>query len=390
MEELKPFIKKLSFNKIIDNKFDLVKSKYYNEPLFSLGYHYYLKQVRQKLNSDDLINRNFYLVLSNFEINVPEYEDDLEKLLKKKLKLENFYSRDFFKIWEILSYFDILSDGSMKTLCLSENGGFISGINYFREYYFSSKSDKLSYEFKGKKEEFKLKDTKFNKLDKNKPLEIFETSNSLLTVTDINKFIKDNKILNIDLITCNGSDKEEIYLYKYLLSNILLVLKVQSKNGNFILRLNDIYTNFTLKMINILHDCYKEVYICKPLFSRDYTNEKYLICKNLNMSDKDKNNLISKLEKILNDFNKSNLVITDLISDKVYEMEEIKSIVSINNNLSNNEHNNINKIIDYRNKKNYFGEEYNKFRNNQIKNTDWWFNTFIKKNYKELIKNFTK
>ena len=69
------------------------------------------------------------------------------------------------------------------------------------------------------------------------------------------------------------------------------------------------------------------------------------------MSDKDKNNLISKLEKILNDFNKSNLVITDLISDKVYEMEEIKSIISINNNLSNNEHNNINKIIDYRNKK---------------------------------------
>ena len=390
MEDLKPFIQKLSFNKIIDNKFDLVKSKYYNEPLFSLGYHYYLKQVRQKLNSDDLINRNFYLVLSNFEINVPEYEDDLEKLLKKKLKLENFYSRDFFKVWEILSYFDILSDGGMKTLCLSENGGFISGINYFREYYFSSKSDKLSYEFKGKKEEFKLKDTKFNKLDKNKPLESFETSNSLLTVTDINKFIKDNKLLNIDLITCNGSDKDEIYLYKYLLSNILLVLKVQSKNGNFILRLNDIYTNFTLKMINILHDCYKEVYICKPLFSRDYTNEKYLICKNLNMSDKDKNNLISKLEKILNDFNKSNLVITDLISDKVYEIEEIKSIVSINNNLSNNEHNNINKIIDYRNKKNYFGEEYNKFRNNQIKNTDWWFNTFIKKNYKELIKNFTK
>ena len=390
MEDLKPFIQKLSFNKIINNKFDLVKSKYYNEPLFSLGYHYYLKQVRQKLNSDDLINRNFYLVLSNFEINVPEYEDDLEKLLKKKLKLENFYSRDFFKVWEILSYFDILSDGGMKTLCLSENGGFISGINYFREYYFSSKSDKLSYEFKGKKEEFKLKDTKFNKLDKNKPLESFETSNSLLTVTDINKFIKDNKILNIDLITCNGSDKDEIYLYKYLLSNILLVLKVQSKNGNFILRLNDIYTNFTLKMINILHDCYKEVYICKPLFSRDYTNEKYLICKNLNISDKDKNNLISKLEKILNDFNKSNLVITDLISDKVYEMEEIKSIVSINNNLSNNEHNNINKIIDYRNKKNYFGEEYNKFRNNQIKNTDWWFNTFIKKNYKELIKNFTK
>jgi len=389
MEKYKPFIQKLFFNKIIDNNFDIIKSKYNNEPLFSLGYHYYLKQVREKLNSDDLINRIFYLIVNNFEVNIPEYEDDLESKFKKKLKLENFYSRDFFKIWEILTYFNLLGDKSISSLCLSENGGFIQGIHYFREYYFNVKNDKLSYENKSKKEDFKVKDNRFTKLDKNKPLENFENSNSLLTVLDINKFIKDNKLSNLDLITCNGSDKDEVYLYKYLISNILLVLKLQSKSGNFILRLSDIYTNFTLKLINILHDCYKEVFICKPLFSRSHINEKYLICSNFSINEKDKTNLINKLEKVLNDFNKSNSVITDIISNKNYNVNELKEIVNLNNFLSNNEHNHINKIIEYRNKKNYFGEEYHNYKNNQIKNTNWWFDTFIKKNYKELL-NFHK
>ena len=388
MEGYKPFIQKLSFNKIIDNKFDLVTSKYYNEPLFSLGYHYYLKQVREKLNSDDLINRMFYLIVNNFEVNIPEYDDDLENKLQKKIKIDNFYSRDFLKIWEMLTYFNLVGDKSIKSLCLSENGGFIQGIYYFRDYYFSVKNDKLSYEYKNKKEDFKVKDNKFTNLDKNKPLEKFESSNSLLTVSDINKFIKDNKLSNLDLITCNGSDKDEIYLYKYLISNILLVLKLQSKSGNFILRLSDIYTNFTLKLINILHDCYKEVFVCKPLFSRSHINEKYLVCSNFNLSEKDNLKLINKLEKVLNDFNKSNSVITDSISTKSYDVNELKEIVNLNNYLSNNEHNHINKIIEYRNKKNYFGEEYHNYKNNQIKNSEWWFDTFIKKNYKELISSY--
>lgn len=386
MAEYKPFVQKLKFNKIISEKFDTIKSHYFNEPLFNLGYHYYLKQVRQKLNSDDLLKRIFYLIINKFEISIPDYENDLENKLKKKLKIEHFYSRDFLKIWEIFSFFNIVDDKSLKSLCLSENGGFVQGIHYFREYYFNNKNDKLSYEFKNKKEDFQIKNNKFTKMDNNNPLENFNISNSLLTVLDINKFIKDNKLSNLDLITSNGSDKGESFSYKYLVSNLLLVMKLQNKGGKFILRLGDIYTSFTVKIINILYDCYKEVYLFKPLFSREYTNEKYLICINFNLSDKDKTNLISKLEKLLDEFNKSKFVITDFISSKNYDSDELKDLINLNNFLSNNEHNNINKIIEYRNKKNYFGEEYHSYKENQIKNSDYWYDTFIKKNYKELIK----
>ena len=207
----------------------------------------------------------------------------------------------------------------------------------------------------------------------------------MLTVIDINKFIKDNKLSNLDLITSNGSDKGESFSYKYLVSNLLLVMKLQNKGGKFILRLGDIYTSFTVKIINILNDCYKEIYLFKPLFSREYTNEKYLICINFILSDKDKTNLTSKLEKLLDEFNKNKFVITDFITSKNYDSDELKDIINLNNLLSNNEHNNINKIIEYRNKKNYFGEEYHIYKENQIKNSDYWYDTFIRKNYKELL-----
>ena len=40
-------------------------------------------------------------------------------------------------------------------------------------------------------------------------------------------------------------------------------------------------------------------------------------------------------------------VITDFISSKNYDSDELKDIINLNNFLSNKEHNNINKIIEY-------------------------------------------
>ena len=55
MSKYIPYIKKLTFsNNIIDNDFDIIGSGYENQPLFNLGYHYYTKQVREKMNDDEL------------------------------------------------------------------------------------------------------------------------------------------------------------------------------------------------------------------------------------------------------------------------------------------------------------------------------------------------
>ena len=61
MSKYIPYIKKLTFsNNIIDNNFDVIDSGYENQPLFSLGYHYYTNQVREKMNDDELQKRKFF------------------------------------------------------------------------------------------------------------------------------------------------------------------------------------------------------------------------------------------------------------------------------------------------------------------------------------------
>ena len=56
----------------------------------------------------------------------------------------------------------------------------------------------------------------------------------------------------------------------------------------------------------------------------------------------------------------------------------------MNNYISCNEHLNINKIIEYKKGKNYFGEQYHKFKEIQIDANKWWENTFIKDKAKKI------
>ena len=127
MSNYTPFIKKLNFSKsIINEEFNLISSSFENQPLFSLGYHYYLNQVREKMESDDLQKRNFYLVVNEFEGDIPDFKEDLNNLIPNLLNFDKdtyVLSRDFYKLWEMLIYFDILNNKNITSVSLSENGG---------------------------------------------------------------------------------------------------------------------------------------------------------------------------------------------------------------------------------------------------------------------------
>ena len=77
-------------------------------------------------------------------------------------------------------------------------------------------------------------------------------------------------------------------MYNHLVGQILTALNVQKDNGTFILRIEDCFTDASVKMLNILGNCYKEVFMCKPLFSRSFNNERYLVCKSFNISSSNK------------------------------------------------------------------------------------------------------
>ncbi len=397
-KQYKPFIEVLNFkNNIIDDDFDVISSQYENQPSFNLGYHYYTKQVREKMNSTDLKKRNFYLIVNEFENQVPEYDDSLDSLVSKKLKFskgEEIISRDFYKLWELITYFDLISDKSIKTVSVSENGGFLQCISYFRNTFFKSNSDTYSYLSSNNKVSSNtiknIKDTTFNKINGG-PIEILDDESELANVDNIEKFIKSNKISsNIDLITANGTvqfnenSNTEHQMYKLMLGHIILAISITKNGGDFILRTDDFFTDVTLKLINILGNCYKKIYVTKPLFSRNFLNEKYIVCKNFNLQDSKKDKLIKKLKNLLNEINRIDYYVHDIIQEYKINDDDKNVIAKININLVGDEHLNINKIIDYKNKKNYFGEQYHKFRNNQIDANKWWNDTFLKNKLSDL------
>ena len=394
----KPFIKDLNFkSNIIDANFDVISSQYESQPLFNLGYHYYTKQVREKMNSADLKKRNFYLIVNEFENKVPEYDTTLDFLVSKQLKFtkgEEVISRDFYKLWEMIVYFDLISEKSIKSVSVSENGGFLQCISYFRNTFFKSNSDTYSYLSSNNKVPSNsiknIKDTKFNKINEG-PLEMLDNESELANVHNIEKFIKSNKISsNIDLITANGTvqfkenSNTEHQMYKLMLGHIILAVSITKNGGDFILRTDDFFTDVTLKLINILGNCYKKIYVTKPLFSRSFLNEKYIVCKNFNLEDSKKEKLIKKLKNLLNEINKIDGYLYNIIQEHNINEDDKNVIAEININLVGNEHLNINKIIDYKNKKNYFGEQYHKFRNNQIDANKWWDDTFLKSKISEF------
>ena len=144
MSKYTPYIEKIEFsNNILDKEFNLVNTKSENKPKFNLGYHYYTKQVREKMINSEFQKRDYYLIANEFESKVPDHKDDLDNNIPKLLKSDKIMSRDFYKLWEMLVYFDLANDKSIKSLSLSENGGFLQAIYEFRKHYYDSKKDRI-------------------------------------------------------------------------------------------------------------------------------------------------------------------------------------------------------------------------------------------------------
>lgn len=383
-----PFIQKLIFSKnIINEDFDFKGTNIKNIPLFKFGYQYYLTQKRENMNIDEFKKRRFYLIVNRFENIVPDYEDHLNNLLEKSLK-GKIINRDFYKMWELICYFNIINEKSNKFLCVSENGGFLQSILNFRNKYYNSKNDSYFYH-NSKDEKFikKIDEFKFIKKE-DSPLETFDTSNYFTSVKNIDSFIIKNKLKDIDLITCNGiinSNDLEIRMYELLIGQIILALSLNSKGGSFIFKFDDCFTNITFKLFNILFNCYSEVYIVKPLFSRSFINEKYLVCKSLNIQDKKKLDLLKKLKILLSSLNRRNeMHINDIITNYEFTNVDIEKICSINNLITSDEYLNINMVVDYNNKKNYFGEQYHKYKEAQMDASKFWNDKFMKDKISEI------
>lgn len=88
-----------------------------------------------------------------------------------------------------------------------------------------------------------------------------------------------------DLITADGgfdfssdfNSQEELSM-QLITAEIKTALQIQKAGGIFILKIFDIHSCSTMKLISILTKFYDQVFITKPFTSRPANSEKYLVC----------------------------------------------------------------------------------------------------------------
>ena len=84
---------------------------------------------------------------------------------------------------------------------------------------------------------------------------------------------------------------------RLFLCEVILALKLQKKNGVFIIKCFDITNILNLKLFYILCHLYEKVIITKLKTSRQTNFERYIICKRLKYNLN--NNIIKQIYKII-------------------------------------------------------------------------------------------
>jgi 23S rRNA U2552 (ribose-2'-O)-methylase RlmE/FtsJ len=359
-------------NDIFKNDNDKFESDYQSKPLFSLGFHSFIHRTKSKMDKTNKleIKSKFYLVVNPFEHKVSNYDNSISDVTKEYLNLKdtNILTRAFYKMWEILMLFDIADSKKLTYGALAEGpGSFLQAVYYYRQKIQGNdlKNDKYHgitlHSESGSVPDMSSDFKKF--LDKKNPglFNLHSTvskkditkdkdNGDLTQLNTINNFAK-GKLC--DLVTADGGFnwKDENYqeqeAYQLIMGEILTAIKIQNKGGHFVLKVFDIFTPITTKLLSILTDFYEEIYIHKPYMSRSSNSEKYIICKRFKFSrDKDLESKIKYLETMLENL-QSTIYVNNLVSNYKLDDDLKSTIRFMNIKLVNVQQMQINKIIEY-------------------------------------------
>lgn len=396
----------------------VINSTTINMPLISLGFHSFIHRTKSAMDITlKLETKNkFYYVVNPFEHTINDYKDDINSHILSYLQYKKdepkVLSRAFYKMWEILMMFDIANTEHLNMMGLAEGpGSFIQAVIKYREKFYNITKDKIYYMT------IHPENGKYIEMGKNlvdyypKLLNGIKTYKKDISDKDVNKIngdITKNKTINymrnqfvqdkMDLVTADGGfewgdeNYQEQEAYSLIFGEILAALKIQAKNGNFVLKIFETFTVVTIKMIYLLTLYYEEVIIYKPYFSRNTNSEKYIICKKFKydwVKDKDfLNKKINILDKTL-DLMDTKQFVVDIFPKFNISNNNLDVFKYINTMIANTQQIMINKLVQYIKSNNYFGDDYHMYRENQILATKWWISTYFvepKVDFTKLVK----
>ncbi len=384
-------------------------------PKFSLGFHHYIHQSKDKMEvvEEFVGKKRVYLVMNRFERYIDDYDESIGNVSKEyfsKLGNQpNILSRAFYKLWELLFMFDIvpLDQNNFVSAHLAEGpGSFVQATMFYRDMFAKkgvSKNDKY-YAVTLHPEDIKkhippLAESFVKYYAKEKPSRFMQhrtvpkgvakqsggkKSNGDITKTkNIKLFQDDMKGKKAHFITADGGfewkneNTQEQEAFKLILGEIITALKIQAKGGNFVIKVFETFTSTSLKILCILSSFYDEVYAVKPLTSRKSNSEKYMVCMGFkDPANKDKK--VKELENLLDEFLKhKNLHLVNIYPDYEVPKDYSTAVTKLNTTIANRQFISINEIVDFIEKQNYRGDEYQERRQMQIDAASHWTNTFL-------------
>lgn len=388
-----PTIDDKVLKQIKKNPIDIQYSRFYLQPQFHNGFNQYMHKTKNKMefvNDPKYRGKNFYHVVNPYEHIINNNSDDHSDITtysKTYFDIKNgtlgITSRAFYKLWEMLMIFDVLpKTGSVVTAHLAEApGSFVQATMFYREKFFK----KTSYD-KDEHYTISLDDVGIPAFKKDfkkaySRVKIYEQDGGDLTDTkSINKFLKFSK--KADFITADGGFEwinenfQEQEAFRLVLGEIITALKTQKNGGTFIIKLFEIYTDVSIKMLSILSALYDKTFIFKPFTSRPSNSERYMVCKGFKGVD---NTILTRLETMLEDMNTHHdqgLEISSFMLDHTVSTDYVRAINVSSISLSNSQFVAINKTVKFVKSNNYFGDQYHQYLAQQQLANDYWVQAF--------------
>jgi hypothetical protein len=418
---------------------DIIESIYestFSLPRMDLGFHHYNHATKDKMEIVHKLatKRKFYGVINKFDTEIDgDPEHSVSTLTKEffdfeKTKIPSILSRGFYKMWELIKMFKLVpvdTDNFVSAHLAEGPGAFTQATILYRDTYikkkYSTKNDKYyaitihTEDDIGRNHVPKMERQFVEYYTNEKPQRLFihktypldvvkeekkiakqnggakpKIDNGDLTKVDtVINFGNDLKNKKANLVTADGGmnwkneNTQEQESLMLIFGQICTALVIQEDGGTFILKLFESFTTVILQLIVILNQLYDDVIIVKPLMSRDSNSEKYIICKKYKGYKKN----IELIKQLLNTLKhwKSNTYLVNLNSDYEFDNKFINTMVSLNTEIANRQIESINKIFIFIKKQDYYGQDYNIFKNNQIASSQYWTKTFLTKEEQEDI-----
>lgn len=307
---------------------------------------FHLKVKPEVKFRQDLIEANYVMSESERELNdIKNKIDNIPSDVWKKIRWYiNYYdfiikepiiNRAFFKYWEIIQKFDLLTEQPKLVMHLAEApGGFIQGTNVYTRRKPKKRTVIVDGFMSVVKDTLKEPEIYTMSLDRYHPNyskynlptyneEVLKKNVHVIYGKDhtgdicnmenfafFKSYIGSDK--KMDIITADGGfdegddfNNKEILHFKLVLYSVYYAFAFQKEQGSFLLKIFDMFTDFTRELILLLGEYYTEVYIYKPLTSRPTNSEKYIVCKGfkgLNSS------VLDNLEKVISEWDTTKVV----------------------------------------------------------------------------------